>query len=229
MTWDPDDFYDEPNEFDQQIDGFRQTLLKAVKTNFLTKMEQLEKENDELQQVKNNFKKIERDFKAKERALEIERNDMKRQAYRERLSVLMKDFEVLMFRADYKGVLPPKCDKCNEKRKVAYVTPLGKNLEEDCHCNVSSRLYFPAEFVASEFRVNSDNKQMLIWYKMNPGRDYDHASYDSSDLAKTVFEQGMKYEDLKGYYTTFFRTQEECQKYCDWLTEKEQNKGAVNQ
>lgn len=218
MYRDEDDFYREPSEFEQQIDGLKETLMKSIKEDYISKMNRLKTENFELQKIKKNFVQMQQDFQNKERQLDMDRQELKQTVYRERLSVLMKDFEVLMFKADYKSVLPPKCDKCSEKRKVAYVSPLGKNLEEDCHCNVSSRLYLPAEFIASEFRVNSDNKQMLIWYKMNPGRDYDHASYDSSNLAKTVFEQGMKYEDIKGYNTTFFRTQEECQGYCDWLT-----------
>jgi hypothetical protein len=56
---------------------------------------------------------------------------------------------------------------------------------------------------------------------MNPERDYDHASYDSSELAKSIFKEGMEYEENR--YKTYFLTQEECQKYCDWLTEKDKD------
>lgn len=34
-----DDFYDEPSEFEQQVDEFKQSLMNAVKDEFKTEME----------------------------------------------------------------------------------------------------------------------------------------------------------------------------------------------
>lgn len=227
MTWEPDDFYDEPSEFGQQIDEFRQTLLKAVKTNFITKMEHLEKENEELLVVKKNFDQIKRDYASKERQLENDRSQMERMVRNERLSVLMKDFEVLMFRSRSTTKQFPKCDICDEKRKVHFKTPLGKDAHEMCECSVGKTVYVPEEVYCTEFRVNSDNNAMLMWYKIKRDRDYDSGSYESSDLAKTVYKDGMKYEELdKWHYSNYFKSKEECQKYCDWLNTQKESEGS---
>ena len=223
MTWDPDDFYEDTSAFDQQIDEFKQSLLKVVKTDFITKMEQLLKENAELQVVKKNLDQIKRDYKNKERQLENERNDMKRLAYRERLSVLMKDFEVLMFRATSRTEQLPKCDLCDEKRKVHFKSPLGKDVHEMCTCSVGRTVYVPEEVYCTEFRISNDNNEMLMWYKVKRDRDYDSASHDSSNLAKAVYKDGMKFEELdKWHYSNYFKSKEECQKYCEWLTERKE-------
>lgn len=219
MTWDPDDFYNESNEFDQQIDEFRQTLLKAVKTNFITKMELLEKDNAELQEVKKNFDQIKRDYKDKERQLENERNQMERKIRNERLNQLMSDFEIILYTARSNRVLPPKCDMCNEKRRIPFTTPLGKEISEECECSVGKQVYYPEEFGCTEFYIDrSGNKVGGIYRK----RDYSDDGYrDSGVSPDALYEVGMEYEKLN-YYSTYFRSQEECQKYCDWLTEQKE-------
>lgn len=225
MTWDPDDFYDEPSEFDQQIDEFRQTLLKAVKTNFITKMEQLEKENEELQEVKKNLDQIKRDYASKERQLERDRAEMSRKIKYERLSELMKDFEVILYQARSNYVRQPKCDRCDDNRKIAFKTPLGKDAKEDCPCNIGNYAYYPKESICSSFE--NRNGKIAAWYK-SVSRDGDGFELESSQFLETMYEEGMEFEGLNDY-RLFFNSKEECQKYCDWLTEQKEIKGAVNQ
>lgn len=224
MSYYDEEFYEEPSEFEQQIDEFKTSIVNSIKEGFKTEMEQLRKENAELQVVKKDMEKIRNDFRRKEIQFESDRKDMEQAVRRERLSVLMKNFEVLMFRADYKNIMPPKCDNCNENRRIPFITPLGRQSEEDCNCKFTTKTYFPAEYIASSFRIG-DNNEMLMWYKMNPERDYDHASWDSGALGKTIWKEGMEYEE--NHYRTYFKTQADCQKFCDWLTEKRMDKREI--
>lgn len=216
-----EDFYYEPSEFDQQIDEFKQSILGAVKDEYKAEMERLRKENHELQEVKTNFEIIKKDYKNKERKLELERKELGRKMRRERLSALMKDFEVVMYRATSEKAKLPKCELCDEKRKIRYKTPLGKDAYEDCVCSRGKTIYVPEEMHCSEFRIDRDGNSMLMWYKIHQQSDYEYASHSSSELAKEIYHEGMKYEDIKSHYYTYFSTKEQCQNYCDWLTEQE--------
>lgn len=45
-----------------------------------------------------------------------------------------------------------------------------------------------------------------------------------SGVAKFIWA-GESFENIaEPHYNVYFRTEEECQAYCDWLTEKEANK-----
>lgn len=219
-----DEFYSEPSEFEMQVEEFKQSLLKSVKEEFLAEMEALRTENQLLQEVKRNFAQIQLDYGNKEQQLEIERRNMLSTVRKERLSTLMKDFKVVMFRASSTFPLPPKCDKCDDRRQIKYETPLGKVAFEKCDCSVGEKFYVPEEYIATEFSIDRDNKKMRAWYKMKPGShgDDDYCSLDgSSTFASAIYSPEMSYESIK-QYDTFFKTIEDCQKYCDWLN---QNKG----
>lgn len=221
MNWDDEEFYNEPSEFDEMVEEFKDSLIKSVKEDFLFKMKRLEKENADLQVVKANMKKIESDFKQKEFQLERERNDLERKVRYERLSVLMKDFEVIMYQVNSTYEKNPKCDKCDKNRRINYKTPLGKDTYEKCECDVNKTIYIPEEYQCSEFRINQNNNGMVAHYKIKAERDYDYAV--SSTFCETTYKADMKYEDISRY-RTFFKTKEECQGYCDYLN-KAKNEG----
>ncbi|MES9718973.1 hypothetical protein, partial [Bacillus safensis] len=94
-----DEFYNEPNEFEKQINEFKESLLKSVKQEYLSEMEQLKKENKELQVVRENLDTIEKEYKEKSRRLDWERHNMERELKNKRLSELMNGSEVIMYKA----------------------------------------------------------------------------------------------------------------------------------
>lgn len=222
MSYYEEDFYYEPSEFDILVNEFKASLTKSVKEEFISKMELLEKENEELQVVKANFEEIKNDYAKKERQLENERNDLVRKVRRERLANLMKDFEVIMYRAYAGYEKPSKCDKCGERRRIKYKSPLGKDVYEDCDCNKGNTVYSPKEYICSEFKIDRNGNAMSAWYKLKPERDYDYALYDSSTYANTIYKSDMKNEDIEKY-DTFFKSKDECQGYCDYLNANPQN------
>ena len=154
----------------------------------------------------------------RENSLEIEKSQFQRKLRCERLSELMGDFEVIMYRVDDDYVKMPKCNNCNKDRKIEFISPLGSKMTENCTCNTTKTVYKVEEFVCAEFRIDRDKRQMLMWYKVKEGkdRDYDHCKL-LNDNAK-VYEEGTNSEDLDvKYYDLYFKSKEQCQKYCDWL------------
>ena len=84
MSWHEDDFYNEPSEFDMQVEEFKESLAKAVKSEFLEEMERLKKENRNLREIKENFEQIKRDYERKKMECDWERTRKKRRRLWER-------------------------------------------------------------------------------------------------------------------------------------------------
>lgn len=126
MSYYDEDFFYEPTEFEGQLEEFKQVLTESIRDDYKEKMAQLEKENAELRVIKNDFETIKQSYEDAKRELRFERSDMERSIRRERLTELMKDFEITLYHAELKFETGPKCDKCNERRAIEYITPLGK-------------------------------------------------------------------------------------------------------
>ena len=211
-----EDFYREPSEFEMQVDELKQSLLKSVKENFVEEMDRLRAENNELQEVKKNFEQIKREYEVKANQLEYERKDLVNKVRRERLTVLMEQFQVVMYSVGYEYKVRQKCDKCNERRVIPYITPLGKQQYEDRDCKKKITVYVPKEFTCSEFRVDRhDGTKVTAWFKQYEDNG-DGFTLSSSTHLKTNYNDSMRFEDVDRY-GTFFRTIEDCQRFCDWM------------
>lgn len=219
MSYYEDDFYDEPNEFDRQIEEFKRSLLTSIKSEFTAEMERLKAENAELQTVKQSFDSIQREYREKHRKLELDRADMERTVRKGRLSAMMQDFQLIMYQADVEWVELPKCSQCDDRRRVKYTTPLGRQASEDCWCAAKTKTWKPREGMAYEIGQDTRSGALRARYKM---REYDRTEYLELDarFAEIVFSEGVPYEGLNSY-KTFFKTESECQAYCDWLNARE--------
>lgn len=125
----------------------------------------------------------------------------------------------MLYRASTNYVYPPKCGKCDKFGKIEYITPLGRKASESCLCRESKVMYRPAEFVRYEFRLNRDKNGMVVWYRQYSD-DEDGLTWDNSIKLEDVYSPDTKFEDIKSYSSTFFKTEEECQAYCDYLNSK---------
>ena len=219
------DFYETVSPFEEQVSEFKQSLLQSVKQEFLNEMDQLRKENEELQEVKKNFKGVVKQYENKKYELENEYNNLKRKVRSERLYDLLEgEHKMIMYKATSNRVYPDKCNKCDKYRQVTYTTPLGREAKEDCECKNAKLMYIPKEQIRYEFRLNGRDGGITAFYRPYTDRSDEGLVYESdSTHADKVYKEGMDFEKLKSW-NTFFKTKEECQKYCDYLTEKENNK-----
>jgi len=229
MSYYDEEYYGEPSEFEQQIDEFKASLYNCVKKEHKDKIEKLEKENQELQGVKKNWKSVESEYKSKIRELENEKTKLEQNAKRMRLEELFEgEFNIILYRPTYIYVYSKKCDLCDDERKIKFLSPLGKEMKEDCECLKSHTKYEVKPYYCTEFRINRRREKgempLLMWYKKynDYSSDYDGYSYDSNDLVKKIYSPDMDFETIskKYTYTLYFKNKDDCQKYCDWLNVK---------
>jgi hypothetical protein len=207
--------YYEPTLADEILVEYLEKMKGALLDTVKGQIEHIKRENEELKAQNKILKDKENDIRNRERDLENQKRDLMWQVKRERLGELMKDFEVVMYRAYSSVEKLPKCSKCNDKRQIEFTTPLGKRMYESCECDKGKTVYIPQEHICKEFRLDSNNNTLLMWFKENHDKEYDWYSYESSNLVRTVYKDGMNYADLD-CYDTYFKSKEECQKYCDW-------------
>lgn len=214
MSYYDHDFYREPSEFEKEIDAFKQTLMNSVKDSYKAEIEQLRKENAELQEVKKNFEQIKADYRNKEHQLETDRKKLVYQVRQESLKKLLEDYQIIMWNVTTIREIGPKCDRCDDNRRLFYTTPLGKVMYEDCICKAGKKVYVPKENIRVEFKKRNDSN-FTVWYT-----DYgdNEDGYKHGQVPKDLYHPGMKFEALKEHYHgTYFREKEDCQRFCDWL------------
>ena len=218
MSWYDDDFYQEPSEFEEQIAALKESLMNAIKDEHKAEIARLQQENEELQKVKRDWNNLQSEYAGKVRALSYEKDNLKRQVRNERLTELMQDFNIIAYRATTNRLAQPKCDKCDDYRKIKFFSPSGKVMSEECECSVGIKVFEPEEMQVAEFGISRDKNSMMAWYQRRYS-DSDH--YSSTQYAEHIYKPGTSYEELGNYYSVFFREEGDCQRYCDWLNEQE--------
>ena len=227
MDWHVEDYYfDNHSEFDAQVDELKESLKKAVKQEHIDEMNRIKKENEELQEVKKNFEAIKQNYARKEQELEHERRQLLFKVRQERLSDLLKESEVTMFKARANYVDLPKCDRCDDFRRIHFKSPLGNMMSEQCSCKKNEKMYIPEKMVRTEFKVR--NHESTLWYK--PYRDSSDGmvldEFMSSEVARKIFKKGDPFAKLNKY-ETFFVSEKDCLEYCEYLNNANSNEAEV--
>jgi hypothetical protein len=219
MSYYGDDFYYEPSEFEIQIEEFKESLMRAVKEEYVGVMENLKKENKELQEIKANFEQIKRDYDNKKWELSREYEDLKLKVRRERLSQLMKECEVELYTVTSRGKKIPKCNKCDEERKIHFTTPSGRKTYEMCECDKSVQIYETHPILLSSFSIR--NGEGNCWYKVRTDRNDEWLEYyEDSIYGKDLVTDEKQFVDIGYAYKSLFKTEELAQKFCDYKNSK---------
>ena len=214
---DEDERYYEPSLTDEILAEFSEKMKGALLDSVKADIETLKRTNEALKTENKQLQENRDKVNALELSVKYEKENLMRTVRRERLGEIMKDFQIVMYKVDNEGKKTPKCNKCDKDRKISFESPTGKKLTESCKCDKNINYYVPETYECSEFRMDRYKNKILMWYKQKEyDRDNDYYSRTSSDMAEHIYNETMKYEDLNSY-STYFRSEEECQKYCDWL------------
>lgn len=220
-----EDFYEYPSEFELQIEGFKESLAKYVKSEFLDEMEWLRKENKNLQGIKEHFEQVKRDYERKQNECERVMREAETKAKRMRAQELMEKFKIFLWRPDWEYLYGPKCDKCDINRYIEVILPSGKKVNDDCECAKSRmKVIVPERMVLYEF---SDIDREICAFYSECGKEDDRyykLDYTSSIPAeKNIVEPGTSFDVLEKkehQRNLLFTTMEECRAYCEYLNEK---------
>lgn len=208
------DYY-EPSEFDEAVEEFKDAIRRNVRQELQDVIEQIKKENAELREVKENWDKIKREHEQAMWELTLAKEHAKEEVYKERLVEFLRRFSFVGYRPDADFVYEAKCDKCDEYRKIHFVSPMGREMVEDCSCAKGKLVYNPKEVHLFSFTVCGRNSEILYFERFDEDINHDRYEYVSEfyDNLPGKFDEVNQYRDV-------FKNKADCAEYCKWLTEK---------
>lgn len=213
MGYFDDDFYNEPSEFDKQVDEFKGYLRKAVKQEIQDELQQLRDENIALTEFKKQKEKIEQEHRSALYKFECDKERFQREVKTMRLTELLGDMSFKMWFAAQTSVFPDKCDACDKNRYIAYKTPSGRTQKEKCTtCGKSTFVYIPEEVEAYRFTQYIGGygySRPCLYFMRKEG-----VEYDMFEECGTIYS-GEPFE-MVSHWSMKFPKKEDCQKFCDW-------------
>lgn len=237
--YEPDTGYYEPSAadifFDEIKDKFREYLTDDVKY----ELERLTKENENLKDRNSKLSDENYKLNVEKRNAEWSKESIRKEVENEFYSKAIDEvFAPYIENVDvyYAENIPheqPKCELCDNERSLVHEFPNHKIAKTACDCSKLIYYYEPKiatvgtlQYRVKPSRYNSERKYYVDKYKVyNPDSRYDDYGYadfkilhivdvfddDTIDLRNT-----LSYGEKIG-----FKTEEECQKYCNWLNDKE--------
>ena len=215
-SWFEENWCEEPREEEMAL---IEAIKENVKQDIKQEMERLRKENAELQQYKQERQEVENIKKWYESRLRTEVEAYKRELRSAKIKELFGDYIVIGWGVKQKITLPPKCDKCDEKRIVHFKSPSGKELTELCDCAHGKFVYEPIEL--SLMKIRDYNGNISRYYCDNESRSEDSEYYDYTSY---VYDGKTPFDKLTYYWAIVFLDKETCERYCAWKTEQEAKK-----
>lgn len=218
-----DDFY-EPSEYDMMVEEFKTTLRKSIAKEWVDKMNKLEKENSELQEIKRNFENIKRDYENKKLQCEIEKERVIKDAKRMRLKELMQDVQKSYWKLSWIYAYTKKCNKCNENRKIIFKSPSGKEYSENCKCSIGKQIYVPMRVDIYEISLrNIGTGTANVFFREQKGCN-DNIYYQSAEYYdnKIIVEDDADFVslDIETKNDFYFVSEEKCQEFCNWYNKE---------
>lgn len=207
----------EPTEADAIFLEASEKLTSAIKESVTTKIQRIIDDNKRLKNENDALRSERNQVAATASALEIEQKELKRKAARMPVKEFFGQHAAIMWKAGYHYENGEKCDKCDDRRYIKYVSPAGRKQEERCTCYKNEIVYEPEEMRLVELSRDKRDGVLRFWFKpYNDGDGYSSGKMIESVWSDEPFSEIDKYE-------TYFNSPEECQLYCDWLNENKRS------
>ncbi len=215
---------------DSEINEFVDGLKSKAKKEFLDKLNKLEKENEELKEIKKNYNakidELERKYDDRLYELEQDYKEKERNLYKRPINEIFPFVSKPYYRATIKYDYIPKCDKCNEDRQFVYIDPLNREHKIDCTCKKREFLGYEVEERVINFikEISIRNGRPCMWvdFNINKFSDGDYVSGNYFDISKII--PSNKVDELINNYSSmvsipryeatqyYFETKEDCEK-----------------
>ena len=237
------DYFDfpEPSTGDIVFEEIKKVLLGTLKEEIKNELEHLHKENEELRPYKEERDRMQYELLNTKRDCERRIIEAERKAKEMTLKELFGECIVDAWKVKREYIKGPKCDKCDENRKLHYTTPRGKAMTEDCDCADSTVQFVPTPAIMTRFKVNpnarckyqesADNfydKPVYRWYTTEWAQIEDGTEFvvDSDTMIgqQRFADRGDTPFDKLSEWHAVFTSKERCQEFCDYLAEKANHK-----
>lgn len=224
--YDYEDYFYEPSENDIVMSEIGDILKKMVKKEILDELETLRTENAELRQYRDERKTYEAKIRDTEYKCKIAIEKAQREAERARIHNLFGEMLTVGYMITSNNKKRPKCDKCNDQRRIEYTTPLGKTTYEICDCDGYDYFYEPKEVEMVKFSIRKrggwDHDENVVRYFHHARNTYDDKEDENNYDRVTWVYKDESFEELakKSYYDVVFLDKDKCQEYCNWRNEQ---------
>ena len=212
-----EDYY-EPSEFEHEMECLKQSIRDNVREEIREEIDRLRAENAELREVKENWQEMKREHDQALRDLRIAKENAELEAKRAKAKDILAGLAVIGYRPLVEYKTGPKCDKCDQYRYRHFISPLGREMKEECTCKKAKKVFAPIEVELEEFTVGENVSS--VYYERHKG-DTDYDRYDMrADVYKDLPDDISKINE----YRAVFINKDDCQQYCDLMNKAEESK-----
>lgn len=220
---DEDDFWSETPEFDEKVEEFKTALRADVKRETQELIEKLQKELDELKDYKEHKLEIERKYHDEIAKLAKAEADIERKYRNKRAQEILAECCAVGWRVAWEYEEPKeKCDKCDENGNITFYSPQGTRYTEQCKCRRRKVIYYPAEARLARIYAKKSPDTVQFYYDKVQGDSESYSDYTRCYLVKKGDFEKLNIKETQRY-DTVFESKEDCEKYCEWLNNKEKN------
>lgn len=216
------DYY-EPSLADEIFEEAKMKLEQALKKEFAEKIQEAEKilkRQDEIEAKlftrECNLNRRERELESKFRDIE---NEFAKKKLGEFMAILQKYLGQTYYEVNRYGELKPKCDSCNDDRKLEIKMPDGSIARIDCSCKRYVYRYGVKEKEMLRVHIKKDGRQQKVWLEYQDGSNETNSLYTTS-----IYEKFEDVKDKNSSYKVFYTNKEEAQKHADYLNKLEESK-----
>lgn len=217
--------YDDYDEFDHSydsidclMDDFREKLCDMIRGEMKDEIERQERELEELRDFRDRKAEIEREHAEFLRKSKLEINRAEENAKKARLADLFAQYPLAAWRPHYEVVKPPKCDKCDEQRRIHFFSPSGVDHTEMCECDIGTAVYSPKPVELYEIWQSEWGGNISVRYYMSGDKNTVSLFEDTVHTAPM-----LKPWPTENWTRHVFKNREDCEEYCKFLTDSEAN------
>ena len=221
-----EDEYYEPTIADEimteAIDKFKTALVKgkqAAAENLTVWEASLSQREQTLVDNKKELRKKEYDIKSKEKSLESDRKNLERNFYKTKLLEISdemgKQYFEYLYLIDYRYNKVDKCKRCDENRKVLATRPDRTKIEVSCTCDTSVKEWYVTKIKCVFIKFSSGEKGFNFHFEYDNNGYEDYISVNNDSIYESVDSVPKEKLEKKRYYSIYFTTEVEAQKYID--------------
>lgn len=221
--YDEDDFFEyyEPNELEIVLDEVKDRLNKYLKDEVKDKINRLESENKQLKEELDLFIKNKQEFEQEKRSLEYQKQNLNHNFVETKFTELLEKhiIQCEIWCISRESFRNNKCNKCDEERKIEYVSPYGDKMHLDCNCNVFCSKDVPIKRVLDSISFvkgkRYSNKSYELIAKPKYFNSHNDAFYCDFEFERLITEFDENLEINR--FSDSFATRELCEQYIDHL------------
>lgn len=211
-------FYDyfEPSEVDEIIGEASYKLMEHIKTDVNNRLQRVDKENSMLREEIESLKSELQNYKAKESELARRERDLEQDFMKKKWSELSDSLTMTVWGFSYVSKQKPKCNCCNDNRKIIFTDANNNEYKVNCKCNQSVTIRVPKEHKLIKMHIHKDRYKELYtecyYFDAEENRD-DYICVRTSKQPLTELPENLSTLDP---WRLAFATKELAQEYCDW-------------